>query len=239
MSGHSKWSTIKHHKSIADAKRAANFTKLAREIQVAARGKGSDPAMNFRLRLAIDRARAGNMPKDNIERAIARGAGIGVENQMDELRYEAYAPGGSALIIECITDNRNRAANEVKLVLSKNGGTLASAGSVTYLFNQKGLIRTDLIPFTVRDEIELALIEAGSEDIFDQDQETLITCAITDLSRVSEAAVANQLHVKSVSIDWLPKTTVELDDTNAESLAKIIDALEELDDVSNVYTNAG
>ncbi|MFZ6015694.1 MAG: YebC/PmpR family DNA-binding transcriptional regulator [Patescibacteria group bacterium] len=238
MSGHSKWSTIKNKKGAADAKRAANFTRLAREIEVAAREKGPNPDMNFKLRLAIDRARAGNMPKDNIERAIARGSGQGGESAVEQLVYEAYAPGGTALIIECITDNRNRSAGDVKHILSKHGGTLANQGAVTYLFEQKGVVRTNLVPADKRDEIELALIEAGAEDIIHEADQTIITCAITGLSSLNDAANSAGLKVASAEIEWLPRTPVAITDDVQEKVAIIIELLEELDDVTNVYTNA-
>ncbi|MBU2566454.1 YebC/PmpR family DNA-binding transcriptional regulator [Patescibacteria group bacterium] len=238
MSGHSKWSTIKHKKGMADAKRSANFTRLAREIEVAVRAKGPDPEMNFQLRLAIDRARAGNMPKDNIERAITRGSGVDDGSQVAELLYEAYAPGGTALIIECLTDNRNRTGNEVKLILSKGGATFANSGSVTYLFDQKGVVRTDLISLDKRDEVELNLIEAGADEIDYTEDQTIINCPITELSNINDAAVLSELKVNSAQMEWLPKINVSLDDSLAEQLGGIIEKLEDLDDVTNVYTNA-
>ena len=238
MSGHSKWSTIKHKKGMADAKRSANFTRLAREIEVAARSKGPDPEMNFQLRLAIDRARAGNMPKDNIERAIARGSGSGGESIMVELLYEAYAPGGTALVIECITDNRNRTGNEVKLILSKGGATFADTGSVTYLFAQKGIVRAELSDQNKKDDIELALIDAGAEDITYEDNQIVITCPIAELSKMNDVATDQSLKVESAQIEWIPNMTIELDDSSAEQLAVIIEKLEESDDVTNIFTNA-
>lgn len=238
MSGHSKWSTIKHKKGAADAKRAANFTKLAREIEVAAKEKGPDPAMNFKLRLAIDRARAGNMPKDNIERAISRGAGGDTNSDMKELVYEAYTPGGTALIIEAITDNNNRTGGDIKHILSKHGGSLANQGAVTYLFDQKGVIRTEIIPEANRDEVELSLIDAGAEDIAHEDEASIIISAPTDFSAVSEAADKLNLKISSAGLEWIPKTTVPIDSEVESKVSGIIDKLEELDDVTNVYTNA-
>lgn len=238
MSGHSKWSTIKHKKGAADAKRAANFTKLAREIEVAAREKGPDPAMNFKLRLAVDRARAGNMPKDNIERAITRGAGGDSGVGMKELIYEAYAPGGSALLIEAITDNNNRTGGDIKHLLGKHGGTLANPGAVTYLFDQKGMIRTEQIPEANRDEAELSLIDAGAEDIIHEDENSIIISAPTDFSTVSETADKLGLKISSAELEWIPKTTVPIDTDLKDKVTTIIDKLEELDDVTNVYTNA-
>jgi len=238
MSGHSKWSNIKNKKGATDAKRAANFTRLAREIEVAARNKGPNPDMNFQLRLAIDKARGGNMPKDNIERAIARGAGGNSESSMEELVYEAYAPGGTALIIECVTDNRNRTGNEIKLILSKNGATLAGQGAVTYLFDQKGIIRSGLIPESVRDEVELDLIEAGADDIFHEQEGSVIASSIVDLSGVNDAIRKAGFTITSAGPEWIPKTTIPIDAETESKVAEIMGKLEEHDDVTNVYTNA-
>ena len=238
MSGHSKWSKVKQFKGAIDAKRSASFTKLAREIVVTVREKGPDPAMNFMLRVAIDRARAANMPKDSIERAIARGSGAGEEAQVETLRYEAYGPSGSAFIIECLTDNRNRAANDVKHILSKNGGTLATTGSVAFQFDHKGVVRASAIPQDKRDDVEMALIDSGAEDFNEQEGETIIQCATTDLSKVTDAVVKSGLTVTSAGFEWLPKNPVTLSDSEGESVAKLIEALEENDDVQSVFTNA-
>lgn len=238
MSGHSKWSKVKQFKGAIDAKRSANFTKLAREIEITVREKGPDPGMNFMLRMAIDRARAGNMPKDNIERAIARGAGAGGEAQVESLRYEAYAPGGAALIIECLTDNRNRTANDVKHLLSKNGGSLAAQGSVAFQFEHKGVVRASEMPAEKRDEIELALIDVGAEDIRYEEGEMVIISALTDLAKVNEVVIKAGLKASSAEFEWLPKTTVSLDQAAGEAISKLIEVLEENDDVQNVFTNA-
>ena len=238
MSGHSKWSKVKQFKGAIDAKRSASFTKLAREIEVTVREKGPDPGMNFMLRMAMDRARAANMPKDSIERAIARGSGAGGEAQVESLRYEAYAPGGAALIIDCLTDNRNRTANDVKHILTKNGGTLAAPGSVAFQFEHKGVVRVVGPPKDKMDEVELTLIDAGAEDIKQEEDETAIVCALQDLSKVNEAAVKAGLTVSSAELEWLPKTAVTLDEKDGSAIAKLIQALEEHDDVQNVFTNA-
>jgi len=251
MSGHSKWSKVKQFKGAIDAKRSANFTKLAREIEVAVREKGSDPGMNFRLRMAIDRARAGNMPKDSIERAVTRGAGAADGVQLEALRYEAYGPGGAGLVIECLTDSHNRTANDVKYLLSKNGGTLAASGSVAFQFDHKGVVRVAGLPQDKKDEVELSLIDAGAEDIKDEEGlpanatpqalqagETLIICATSDLAKVSDAAAKTGLVVSSSEFEWLPKVTVALDEANGQVIAKLIEALEEHDDVQSVFTNA-
>jgi YebC/PmpR family DNA-binding regulatory protein len=238
MSGHSKWSKVKQFKGAIDAKRSASFTKLAREIEVTVREKGPDPGMNFMLRVAIDRARAANMPKDSIERAITRGSGNGEGTQVEALRYEAYAPGGAALIVECLTDNRNRTANDVKHLLSKNGGSLAAPGSVAFQFDHKGVIRVAKLPADRRDELELALIDAGAEDIKEEEDQTVILCAPQDLGRINEATTGLGLKVESAEFEWLPKTPVVLDESNGEAISKLIEALEEHDDVQNVFTNA-
>ncbi|MDD5725805.1 MAG: YebC/PmpR family DNA-binding transcriptional regulator [Patescibacteria group bacterium] len=238
MSGHSKWSKVKQFKGAIDAKRSANFTKLAREIEIAVREKGPDPGMNFRLRMAIDRARSGNMPKDSIERAITRGSGSDDGVQVESLRYEAYGPGGSGLIIECLTDSHNRTANDVKHILSKNGGTLAALGSVAFQFDHKGVVRAATISKDKRDEVELALIDAGAEDIRDEEGEMTIISAPADLSKVSEAASKTGLTVSSAEFEWLPKIMVSLDPAAGEAIAKLIEILEENDDVQNVFTNA-
>lgn len=238
MSGHSKWSKVKQFKGAIDAKRSANFTKLAREIEVTVREKGPDPAMNFMLRVAVDRARAANMPKDSIERAISRGSGENSDVQVVALRYEAYAPGGAALIIECLTDNRNRTANDVKHLLSKNGGSLAAPGSVAFQFEHKGVVRTGMIPADKKDEIEMGLIEAGAEDIREEEGETVIIGAVGDLAKLNEAIVSLGLTSSSSGMEWLPKTTVSLDDECGEVISKLIETLEEHDDVQSVFTNA-
>ncbi len=239
MSGHSKWSKVKQFKGAIDAKRSASFTKLAREIEVAVREKGTDPGMNFRLRMAIDRARAGNMPKDSIERAITRGSGTNDGTQVESLRYEAYGPGGSGLVIECLTDNRNRTAGDVKQILSKNGGSFATPGSVAFQFDHKGVVRVASVPADKRDEVELALIDAGAEDIRHEEEGTMIICAINDLSKMSEAVSGLNLSILSAEIEWLPKNIVALDDQAGETVGQLVELLEENDDVSNVFTNAG
>jgi len=240
MSRHSKWSKVKQFKGAIDAKRSASFTKLAREITVAAKeGGGGDPNMNMRLRVAIDHAKKASMPKDSIERAIQRGSGSGTEGQLESLVYEAYAPGGTALIIECVTDSRNRTSNDVKRLLSKSGATLASAGSVTYLFDHKGTVHIPGgLPADRREETELALIDAGADDIKDEESAVLIHSAPQDLARVANAVEKMGLAVETAEMEWLPKMLVETDEVNGTALDELIDALEGLDDVSRVYTNA-
>lgn len=239
MARHSKWHKVRQFKGALDAKRAASFTKLAREITVAAREKGGDVSTNVRLKVAIDRAKKASMTKDTIERAVQRGAGGGTEGQLETLTYEAYAPGGTALVIECVTDNRNRTANDVKHLLSKNGGTLASAGAVTYLFDRLGVVTVgSMADLPHRDELELSLIDAGATDILSDEEGADIRCAPGHLSSVADAAQKLGLTATSAEFAWIPKITVELDEANGEALAMLVDALEALDDVSRVYTNA-
>lgn len=238
MSRHSKWSKVKQFKGAVDAKRSASFTKLAREIQVAVKEKGADPGLNIRLRMAMDRARKASMPKDSIERAIERGAGTGGEGQIETLTYEAYCPGGTAIIIECLTDNRNRSANDVKHLLSEHNATLATTGSVTYLFNHKGVIRiSGGLPLDRREELELELIDVGAEDIREEDSYSLIICSPKDLSRVTEAVLKTGLSVETAEMEWLPRTLVETDEATGVAIEDLISSLEALDDVSKVYSN--
>lgn len=238
MARHSKWHKVRQFKGAIDAKRSASFTKLAREITVAARDKGADPEMNAGLRAAIDRARDASMPKDNIERAIQKGVGGAGEGQIETLTYEAYAPGGTALIIECLTDNRNRTANDVKHLLTKNGGTLAMAGAVTYLFDRMGVVRfASKIPTDKHDEHELAFIEAGASDVLECDEEMELRSAPADLATVAQTAKSLGYKADGVEMEWTPKTYVETDEATGTSVATLIELLEEHDDVRRVYSN--
>ncbi len=238
MSRHSKWSKVKQFKGAVDAKRSASFTKLAREIQVAAREKGADPKLNLRLRVAIDRARKASMPKDSIERAMERGSGASGEGQIESLIYEAYGPGGTALIIWCLTDNRNRSANDVKHLLIKYGASLAASGAVSYLFDHQGVIRIpDGWPMDRREKMELELIDAGAEDFREEDSSLLIICHVRNLSRIAEAVSKFGLTVESAEMEWLPKLLIETNEETGVAVEELISLLEELDDVSKVYSN--
>lgn len=238
MSRHSKWHKVRQFKGAIDAKRSASFTKLAREITVAAREKGGDPVMNAGLRAAIDRARAVSMPKDNIERAVQKGIGGAGEGQIETLTYEAYAPGGTALIVECLTDSRNRTANDVKHLLSKNGASLANSGAVTYLFDHVGVIRIPtLLPKERHDELELIFIDAGASDVLEEEQATEIRCAMQDLAKVADAVTKSGFTADTVEFQWIPKTLVETDEEMGMKLAELIETLEEHDDVSRVFSN--
>jgi YebC/PmpR family DNA-binding regulatory protein len=238
MARHSKWHKVRQFKGAIDAKRSASFTKLAREITVAAREKGADPEMNAGLRAAIDRARAASLPKDNIERAIQKGIGGAGEGQIEILTYEAYAPGGTALIIECLTDSRNRTANDVKHLLSKNGGTLALAGAVTYLFDRVGVVRfSTKLPVQTRDEQELMFIEAGASDVIELEEGTEIRSAPNELAQIAQAAIKLGYKPETVEMEWIPKSLIDTDEAIGMAVAELMDQLEGHDDVSRVYSN--
>ena len=236
MSGHSKWSSIKHKKAVVDARKGQQFTKLARAITVAAREGGGDPEGNPALALAIQKARDASMPKDNIERAIAKGNGEGVDaDQIETVLYEGYGPGGVALLIEALTDNRNRTGAEVRHLLSKNGGNLGEPGSVSYLFDKRGVITVDASSYDEDDLI--AAIDAGALDIeLDEDVFEVIT-EPADLTRVRDALSAAGVQFESADLVQRPKVKVPIEDGDAAKLMRLIDALEESDDVSAVNAN--
>lgn len=238
MSGHSKWATIKRKKGAADAKRGQLFTKLTREITVAAREGGGDPEANFRLRLAVQKARAENMPMDNIQRAIQRGAGAGEGGaNFEEVMYEGYGPHGVAFLVQALTDNRNRTVSEVRSIFTKAGGSLGEAGSVGWMFDPRGLIVIEPGAKDDPDEISLSAIDAGAEDVVaDEDQIEVVT-AFNDLKHVQDNLVAQNLNVVSAERTMVPKTTMTLDDKGMEQIIRLIERLEELDDVQTVYTN--
>ncbi|HEY1592292.1 MAG TPA: YebC/PmpR family DNA-binding transcriptional regulator [Solirubrobacteraceae bacterium] len=236
MSGHSKWHSIKHKKAIVDARRGQHFTKLARAITVAAREGGGDIDGNPTLALAVQKARDASMPKDNIERAIAKGTGEGVDaEQLETVLYEGYAPGGVALLIEAVTDNRNRTGADVRHLLTKNGGNLGEPGSVSYLFDKQGVIVVDASRY---DEDDLmAAIDAGALDISrDEDVFEVIT-EPADLVAVREALRESGVDVESADIAWRPKSRVPVDEADAAKLIRLIDSLEESDDVGAVHAN--
>jgi YebC/PmpR family DNA-binding regulatory protein len=236
MSGHSKWSTIKRKKGAADAKRGQMFTKLGREIGLAAREGGGDPDMNFRLRLAVDRAKAANMPRDNIERAIERRAGTGKGESLEELTYEGYGPSGTAMFVAVLTDNRNRSVAEVRSVFTRLGGNLGENGCVAWLFDRKGYIT--LAP-NGGDPEEMALIaiDAGAEDVRIDSEVVEVFTEMADLRSVREELEANGLKIEDSELSWIPKSTMALDGGATIKNMKLIDALEELDDVMQVYSN--
>jgi len=236
MSGHSKWATIKHKKGIADQKRGQKFTKLIKEISVAAKMGGADPDTNAALRTAILKARAENMPKDNIERAIKKGSGEMGNAVFLELTYEGYAPGGVAIIVDTLTDNKNRTAADVRSTLTKLGGSLGSSGCVSYMFQTKGVITYDANKYT-EDEIFTAALENGAEDVVNEDGTIEVTTAPADFGAVLEAMQAAGFEQESADINKIADTTVSLDKEKAQKVMNIVEKLEDLDDVQQVSTN--
>lgn len=236
MSGHSKWATIKHKKGIADQKRGQKFTKLIKEISVAAKMGGADPDTNAALRTAILKARAENMPKDNIERAIKKGSGEMGNTVFMELTYEGYAPGGVAIIIDTLTDNKNRTAADVRSTLTKLGGSLGSTGCVSYMFQTKGVITYDASKYT-EDEIFTAALENGAEDVVNEDGTIEVSTSPADFGAVLEAMQAAGFEQDSADINKIADTTVSLDKEKAQKVMNIVERLEDLDDVQQVSTN--
>ncbi len=233
MSGHSKWSTIKHKKAAVDAKRGKLFTRLAKEITIAAREGGGDPAFNNRLALAIDKAKAANMPKDNIERAVKRGTGELEGLELVEITYEAYAPHGVGLIVEVVTDNRNRAVADLRHVLSKNGGSLAESGSVLWQFTRKGYI--SITEEVDQDELFLVAADAGAEDIqFGESAEIYVE--LDNFQAVQKALRGAKIPLDEVSMIYDPNNPVDLGMHEMMQVMRVIENLEDLDDVQNVYS---
>lgn len=237
MSGHSKWATIRRAKSANDAKRGKIFTKLGHEIALAAREGGPDPDANFRLRLVLDKARQANMPKDNVERAIRRGAGDGKgEGELEEVIYEGYGPSGIAILIEALTDNRNRAVSEIRHVFSRHGGNLGSEGCVAWMFSHKGYLAIDPQD-TDPEEVALEVIDAGAEDFEISDGLVEVYTEMADFRAVRESLTGANLTVQNAQLSWVPQSTVTLEEREALRAMRLIDALEELDDVQQVYSN--
>jgi YebC/PmpR family DNA-binding regulatory protein len=235
MSGHSKWATIKRKKGAADAKRGQTFTKLARELQLAAR-EGADPNFNFRLRLIIDKAKSENMPKDNIERAIKRGAGLDEGAAIEEISYEGYGPHGVAIFIQVVTDNRNRTVSEIRRALSRGGGSLGESGSVAWLFHSKGYISLPMDRLNQDKVFELAL-EAGADDVIFTDETAEIYTAPTDLQTVRQAFLDAHCPVATAEVTMLPTTYISLSPAETVQVMNLIETIEELDDVAKVYSN--
>lgn len=236
MSGHSKWSSIKHKKGAADAKRGKIFTKLIKEITTAARIGGGDPEANARLRVAILQAKAENMPKDNIERAIKKGIGAIEGESYEEYTYEGYGPGGVAILIEVLTDNKKRTAAEVRHILSRLNGNLGEAGCVSWIFQKKGYISFDKKNVDEEKIMELAL-EAGAEDVVDTDTEIEVMTDVTSFESVKKAFDDNSLKYIVSEISMIPQTSVKLEGKSAETMLKLMEALEDSDDVQKVYAN--
>ncbi len=247
MSGHSKFHTIAKKKGAADSQRAVVFAKFGKTIAVAARSGGSDPTFNFQLRMAIDAAKAVNMPKENIDRAVKRGSGEDGIGQIDEVIYEGFGPGGSAILVKCLTDNRNRSVAEVKHITSKNGGVIGAQGSVMWMFEKKGVvtINATLPPLQggiegglSRDAFELAMIDAGAEDIQEEDDIIEVVSAPDGLKRISDAVESLKIKPAAVEIVYLPKEQLVITDPPIQAeLEKLLDALNDLEDVDQVYIN--
>ena len=236
MSGHSKWSSIKHKKGAADAKRGKLFSKLARAIIVAARDGGGDPENNPTLATAIQKARDASMPKDNIQRAVDRGSGVGTDaDAIESVVFEGYGPGGAAILVEALTDNRNRASAEIRFAFSSHGGSLGEPGSVAYLFEKKGSIAVDGERYGEDDVI--VAIDAGAEDVREDGERLRILCDPSDLSAVREALEGSGVEIESAGLVTEPKSMVEVKGQEAERLLKLLDALDEQDDVDEVFAN--
>ncbi|MRH77902.1 YebC/PmpR family DNA-binding transcriptional regulator [Spiribacter sp. C176] len=237
MAGHSKWANIQHRKKAQDAKRGKVFTRMIREITVAARQGGDDPASNPRLRLAFDRALAVNMPKDKIEKAAARGAGTDESIAFEEARYEGYGPGGTAILVDCLTDNRNRTVSEVRHAFNKHGGNLGTDGCVAFLFNQCGVMLFP--PGTDEDTLMEAALEAGAEDVLSNDDGSfeVITSPET-FTEVKDAMLQANLEPADAEVVMRPETSLALSAEDSAKALKLLERLEDLDDVQNVYTNA-
>ncbi len=233
MSGHSKWSTIKRQKGAKDAARGALFTKLGNAIAIAARA-GEDPDMNFTLRLAVDRAKAANMPVANIQRSIDRGAGKLGGAQIQEVTYEGYGPGGVAIIVECATDNLNRTYPEVKLAFSKHGGNIAEKGAVAFQFDRKGLLRV----MGTGDDLMMQALEAGADDLQEEGEESVIYTEPKDLAKVRDALKAASIEILEAELTYVPNNTVEVTDAvTAGKIMRLMDALDDVEDVSATHVN--
>lgn len=236
MSGHSKWASIKHKKGAADAKKGALYTKIIKEITMAARNGGKDPDMNPALRTAIGKAKEANMPNDNVKNAIKRGTGELPGIVYETVNYEAYGPGGVAIMIEALTDNKNRTTAELRNILSKKNGNMAGAGSVVWMFNKKGYILVDKT--TVKEDVLMDVaLEAGAEDIKSEDKNFEVLCGIQNLEKIKSALQAKGINFQSAEVTMLPTSTVKVTGGDAKQVLALVEALEEHDDVQNVYAN--
>jgi YebC/PmpR family DNA-binding regulatory protein len=238
MSGHSKWATTKHKKAAVDAKRGKLFAKLIKNIEVAARNGGGDPDANPTLFDAIYKAKKNSVPNDNIERARKRGAGEEAGGaDWQNITYEGYGPSGVALLVECLTDNRNRAASEVRTAMTRNGGTMADPGSVAYLFNRKGVILIPKSGGLTEDDVMLAVLDAGADEVNDLGESFEVISEATDLIAVRKALQDAGIDYESADSSWLPSVSVPLDEDGAKKVFRLIEALEDSDDVQDVYAN--
>jgi YebC/PmpR family DNA-binding regulatory protein len=236
LSGHSKWAGIKHKKAIVDAKRGQTFTRASREITIAAKEGGGDLDGNFRLRLAVQKAREVNMPADKIQAAIDRGTGAGKGDALEELRYEGYGTAGVAILVDAMTDNRNRTSASLKHIFSKHGGNLAESGAVAWMFDRKGMLEVDASGVDT-DEVGLAAIDAGAEDVRVEEGSIEITAAPNDLEAVRNAVEALGVRVENAEITMHPKQTVPVDEDKVAAVLRLLEHLEEDDDVQQVYAN--
>ena len=238
MSGHSKWANIKHKKGKADALRGKITTKISREITIAVRMGGSDPTGNMKLKLALSKAKANNIPKDNIQRAIQKGAGALEGQSFEEITYEGYGPAGVAMMVSCLTDNRNRTAADVRHVFSKYGGNLGATGCVGYMFQQKGVFAVSKETGVEEDDLMMIALEAGAEDIKNEEEGFEIVTTPDDFDDVEKALADAGIEVEMAEITMIPDTMAELSAEDAERVQKMLDVLEDLDDVQDVYHNA-
>ena len=237
MSGHSKWSKVKHQKAITDVQKGKIFSKISKMITIAARD-GGNPEMNSKLRMAIEKAREVNMPRDNIERAIKKGTGEAKGVKIEEISYEAYGPGGIALIIEVATDNKNRTLSEIKHIFSKFGGRFADKRSVKWMFSQKGIIECEIAGDKNKNDLELLIIDAGAEDIKQKGEILEIYTKEGELDKVKENLESQGIKIKSASLDWIAKDSVTIEDKKTkEQLEKLFEALGEQEDVQEIYSN--
>ncbi len=238
MSGHSKWATTKHKKAVIDARRGKLFAKLIKNVEVAARSGGPDPAGNPTLYDAIQKAKRSSVPNDNIDRAVRRGAGLEAGGAAYEsVTYEGYGPGGVAVLVECLTDNKNRAAAEVRTALSRNGGSMADPGSVSYLFSRKGVVIVPKAGGVTEDDVLTAVLDAGAEEIDDLGESFEVVSEPTDLVAVRTALQEAGIDYESAEAAFLPSMEIPLDETSARSVFRLIDAIEDSDDVQDVYAN--
>ncbi len=239
MARHSHWHNIQLKKGKTDARRAGAFSKLAKNIVVAAREGGGDVSFNFKLRMAVDAAKAVSMPRDNIERAIARGTGDGEGGTIEEVVYEGFAPGGVAIVVVCLTDNRNRSVADVKTAASKNGGSIGASGSVMWMFDKKGVVSVmDASVIKDRDGFDLAMIDAGADDVQDMEGGLRVLCSIPSFQSVVAAVNTQGITPDAAAIEYIAKTTTEVtDDAVADELGKFLEIIDDLDDVDAVFTN--
>ncbi len=238
MSGHSKWANIKHKKGKADAARGKITTKIGREITIAVRMGGPDPVGNMRLKLALSKARANNIPKDNIKRAIAKGAGAAEGNSYEEVSYEGYGPAGVAIMVSCLTDNRNRTASDIRHAFTKHGGNMGENGCVGWMFKRKGIFGIDAEAGYKEDDVMMVALDAGAEDVKTSEDGFEIVTQPEDFDAVEKALTDNNIATVAAEISMVPDTMVKLEGEDAEKVQRTIDDLEDLDDVQDVYSNA-